>query len=105
MSVKSVKTGADKAATLVVPPGHQIPGSEELELVHGDLCGPISPPTSAGNAYFLLLVDNMSCFMWLALLHSKLEAPAAIMMFQACVKRETGKKLKVLRTDHGVGSH
>nr|GEV06275.1 hypothetical protein [Tanacetum cinerariifolium] len=28
-----------------------------LELVHGDLCGPISPPTPAGNMYFLLLVD------------------------------------------------
>ena len=23
-----------------------------LELVHGDLCGPISPPTPAGNKYF-----------------------------------------------------
>jgi hypothetical protein len=31
---------------------------EQLELVHGDLCGPVSPPTSGGNAYFLLLVDD-----------------------------------------------
>lgn len=23
-----------------------------LELIHGDLCGPISPPTPAGNKYF-----------------------------------------------------
>ena len=48
---------------------------EELELVHGDLCGPISPPTPAGNAYFLLLVDDMSRYMWLTLLHTKAEAP------------------------------
>ena len=37
---------------------------EELELVHGDLCGPITPHTPAGNAYFLLLVDDMSRYMW-----------------------------------------
>jgi hypothetical protein len=74
---------------------------EEHELVHGDLCGPISPPTPAGNVYFLLLVDDMSRFMWLTLLRSKADAPAAIMMFQATVERETGKKLKVLRTDNG----
>jgi len=74
---------------------------EELELVHGDLCGPISPSTPAGNAYFLLLVDDMSRYMWLTLLRSKADAPAAIMTFQACIERETGKKLKVLRTDNG----
>jgi transposase InsO family protein len=74
---------------------------EELELVHGDLCGPISPPTPTGNAYFLLLVDDMSRFMWLTLLRSKVDALVAIMSFQARVERECGKKLKVLRTDNG----
>lgn len=29
-----------------------------LELVHGDICGPISPETAAGKRYFLLLVDD-----------------------------------------------
>jgi hypothetical protein len=36
----------------------------------------------------------MSRFMWFTLLHTKGDAPAAIMMFQAHVERETGKKLK-----------
>jgi hypothetical protein len=54
-----------------------------------------------GNVYFLLLVDDMSHFMWLTLLRSKADAPAAIQAFQARVERETGKKLKVLRTDNG----
>ena len=39
--------------------------------------------------------------MWLTLLRTKAEAPAAIMAFQARAERETGKKLKVLRTDNG----
>lgn len=32
--------------------------NEPLELIHGDICGPISPPTPAGNRYFFLLVDD-----------------------------------------------
>jgi hypothetical protein len=39
--------------------------------------------------------------MWLTLLRSKADAPAAIMAFQARVEHETDKKLKVLRTDNG----
>jgi hypothetical protein len=36
-----------------------------LELVHAVLCGRISPPTSGGKRYFLLLVGDKSRFMWL----------------------------------------
>jgi hypothetical protein len=74
---------------------------DQLELVHADLCGPITPPTPTGNAYFLLLVDDMSRYMWLTLLRSKADAPMTIMSFQAKVERETGKKMKVLCTDNG----
>lgn len=42
-----------------------------LELVHADLCGPITPATPAGNHYFTLLVDDCSRFMWGALLKTK----------------------------------
>jgi hypothetical protein len=72
-----------------------------LELVHGDLCGPIAPATPSGNRYFLLLIDDLSRYMWLRLLSSKDQAPAEIKNFQAIIEAETGKKLKVLRTDQG----
>jgi transposase InsO family protein len=39
--------------------------------------------------------------MWLHLLTSKDEVPAAIKRFKAQVETETGKKLRVLRTDRG----
>jgi hypothetical protein len=42
-----------------------------LDLVHGDICGPITPPPPSGNRYFLLQVDDMSWYMWLCLLASK----------------------------------
>jgi hypothetical protein len=83
------------------PQAAKFRAKDQVELVHGDLYGPVTPPTPVGNTYFLLLVDDMSRYMWLTLLRSKAHAPAAIMSFQAKVERETGKKLKVLRTDNG----
>jgi transposase InsO family protein len=73
---------------------------ELLELVHGDLCGPITPATH-GRRRFFLLVDDNSRYMWLTLLSSKAEAAEAIKNFKALVEVETGKRLKVLRTDRG----
>jgi len=72
--------------------------SEVLQLLHGDLCGPITLPTPSGNRYFLLLVDDYSRYMWLALLPSK---DAAIKRIQAAAERKLGKLVRALRTDRG----
>jgi hypothetical protein len=34
--------------------------TEPLEIVHGDLCGPITLVTLSGNHYFLMLIDDFS---------------------------------------------
>jgi hypothetical protein len=52
-----------------------------IELVHGDICGLITPTTPSGNQYFLLLVDDMSRYMWLVLLPGKDHAAAVIKNF------------------------
>jgi hypothetical protein len=44
---------------------------EPLELMHGNICGPITPVTPSGNHYFLLLVDDYSRYMWVVLLPPK----------------------------------
>jgi hypothetical protein len=36
---------------------------EKLELVHGDLCGPVTPATPGGKRYFFLLVNDVSRYM------------------------------------------
>lgn len=38
---------------------------QPLELIHGELCGPISPETTAGNMYFFLFVDDFTRMMWI----------------------------------------
>jgi transposase InsO family protein len=75
--------------------------TEPLELVHGDICGPISPVTSNGNHYFLLLVDDYSRYMWVVLLPTKDGVSTAIKNVQAAAERKSGKQLCALRTDRG----
>jgi transposase InsO family protein len=70
------------------------------DLVHGDLCGPITPATPGGWRHFLLLVDDHSWYMWVRLLKTKDKAPAAIKQWQALIKVETCRALRVLCTDH-----
>lgn len=49
----------------------------------------------------LLLVDDCCRFMWGALLAAKSDTLAAVRKFQVKVEVETGRRLRVLRTDHG----
>ena len=74
--------------------------TKQLELVHGDLCGPMSPATLGGRRYFLLLVDDATRYMWVVLLDSKAAAMDAIKCHQAAAEKECGCKLWVLRTDN-----
>jgi hypothetical protein len=67
--------------------------TEPLELLHGDLCGLITPTTPSENRYFLLLIDDYSRYMWLTLLASKDAAPGAIKRVQAVAERSSGRKL------------
>lgn len=73
-----------------------------LELVHGDLCGPITPSTMVGNRYVFLLVDDYSCAMWDYLLKTKDEAFEAFKRFRAQVEDGAERKIKTLRTDRGA---
>lgn len=59
------------------------------------------PATPGGCRHFLLLVDDTSRFMSLALLAAKSDAAAAIKKSQAAAEVESGRKLHILRTDNG----
>jgi transposase InsO family protein len=75
--------------------------SKSLELLHGDLCGPVSPPTPRGNKYFLLLVDDYSRYLWVSLISSKDQAATEIRIIQSAAERKSDNILCALRTDRG----
>ncbi|XP_066308207.1 uncharacterized protein [Miscanthus floridulus] len=86
---------------LSFPKAAKYHAADALELIHGDLYGPIMPATNDGQWYFLLLVDDCSRYMWLQLLPSKDKATEAIKKFKARTEAESGKNLCVLWTDRG----
>jgi transposase InsO family protein len=90
-----------KQRRLPFPAVSKYRATRQLELVHADLCGPVTPPTAGGKKMFLLVVDEMSRFMWLVLLSTKDEDAAAIVRLQTRAEAEVGRKLDTLRTDHG----
>jgi transposase InsO family protein len=72
-----------------------------LELLHGDLCGPISQATNAGKKYFLLLVDDFSRFMWIVLIRTKDEAFEAFLKVKAATEMELQLQVRSLCTNRG----
>jgi hypothetical protein len=95
----SCLTGKQRRATF--PTVTKFRAEEKLELVHGDLCGPVTPATPGGKLYFFLLVNDVSRYMWLVLLATKDEALAAFTAFQTRAEAEAGRKIGTLHTDHG----
>ena len=46
----------------------------KLELIHQDLCGPISVPFENGNKYMITFIDDYTRMCWLYLLKNKSDA-------------------------------
>ena len=57
-----------KQARQVFPKATSYRATKVLELVHGDLCGPITPSTAGGKIYIFVLIDYHSRYMWSILL-------------------------------------
>lgn len=91
----------DKQRQAPFPAMAMFRATSRLDLVYGDICGPISSSTHGGKKYLLLLIDDMSRYMWLFPLTCKSEPSATIKRFKVGVEMETGCKLHVLRTDRG----
>ncbi|KAJ4721959.1 Retrovirus-related Pol polyprotein from transposon TNT 1-94 [Melia azedarach] len=74
---------------------------EVLDLIHSDVCGPMSTMSLGGAYYFVTFIDDHSRKIWVYTLRSKDQVLSVFKQFQASVERETGKKLKCIRTDNG----
>ena len=57
--------------------------------------------TLGGALYFVTFIDDCSRKLWVYVLKTKDQVLGVFKQFQASVERETGKKLKCIRTDNG----
>ncbi|CAH9100553.1 unnamed protein product [Cuscuta europaea] len=73
-----------------------------LDLVHSDVCGPMKKTmTLGGCSYFVTFIDDHFRKVWVYTLKSKDQVFEMFKQFHASVERQTGKKLKCIRTDNG----
>nr|GEU74772.1 zinc finger, CCHC-type [Tanacetum cinerariifolium] len=75
--------------------------TSHLDLVYGDLCGLITPPTPSGKKYILLLVDDYSRYMWVYFLSTKDQVFDTFKEYKKSIENELRTTLKMLRTDRG----
>jgi len=75
--------------------------SKKLELVHSDVVGPINPQSIGGRRYILTFIDDFSRRSWIYLMKTRDELPDRFKEWQAMAEKQSGEKVKTLRTDNG----
>jgi hypothetical protein len=58
-----------------------------LQLVHSDLCGPLSSPSFSGCKYFLTFIDDFSRRTWVYFLKFKSEVFDKFLAYKALVEK------------------
>jgi transposase InsO family protein len=75
--------------------------SSPLQLVHNDLCGPLSSPSISGCKYFLTFIDDFSRRTWVYFLKLKSEVFDEFLAYKALVEKQFGHQIQKLRADNG----
>ena len=72
-----------------------------MDLIHSDLCGPMSVDTLNGFSYFVTFIDDYSQKTWIYFLKTKDEVLEKFWEFKTQVENATGRRIKTLRSDNG----
>jgi hypothetical protein len=70
--------------------------SAPLDLIHSDLMGPFPHPSINKVRFFLIFVDDFSCFTWIYFLRKKIEVFQNLKDFKGLVETQLRKKIKFL---------
>ena len=84
-----------------IPKRNHWRATHKLQLVHSDICGPISPSSNSNKRYILSFIDDFTRKIWIYLLNQKSEALEAFKGFKTWAEKEAGTSIKCLRTDRG----
>lgn len=75
--------------------------SDVLQLVHSDLMGPQNTRSLGHAIYLLTFIDDFSRKVFVYFLKKKDETFAKFVEFKAYIEKQTGKRIKTLRSDNG----
>ena len=74
---------------------------KKLQLIHADVCGPISPSSHSNKRYILSFINDYSRKTWVYFLHAKSETFSAFKSFKARVEKEVSASIICLRIERG----
>ncbi|KAK8931206.1 hypothetical protein KSP39_PZI016897 [Platanthera zijinensis] len=72
-----------------------------LEYIHSDVWGPAPEPSLGEARYFVTFIDDFSRKVWIYFLKHKSEVFEKFKIWKTKVEKQTGKKVKYLRSDNG----
>ena len=84
------------------PSGNSRRAKKILELVHTDVCGPMRTLTFKKNRYFILFIDDYSRMTWVYFMRERSEVFTIFKKFKNLVENQSGRQIKVLRSDRGM---
>lgn len=71
------------------------------EIIHTDICGPITPTSTGGNKYFITFTDDFSRYSWVYFMKNKSQTESIIKEWIYQFKRQFNKKVKCINSDGG----
>jgi transposase InsO family protein len=72
-----------------------------LDLVHYDVCCPMSSSSLSGCLYYVIFIDDYSRKCWIYFLKSKSDTFDKFKEYKAFIEKNTGKHIRILRMDNG----
>ena len=79
----------------------EIESKNHLDLVHTDVCGPMSLQSFGGAKYFITFIDDYSRCCQVYFMKHKSEALEKFKLFEAAATNECGTTIKAIRSDNG----
>ena len=75
--------------------------SHALDLIHSDLCGPMSVSTPEGYRYWCVFIDDHTRYRVTVMIKRKSDCFSTFLRFQAMAETQLGRKIKALHDDKG----
>ena len=72
-----------------------------LEIIHSDVCGPMSSRSLSRYVYYVSFIDDFSRKTWIYFMKNKDEVFSKFKEFKALIENHTEKKIKTFRSDNG----
>jgi hypothetical protein len=74
---------------------------QRLQLIHANICGPITPVSNNKKRYFISFIDDYSCKVWIYFLAENSQAFTVFKNYKNMVEKEARTFICCLRTDRG----